>query len=385
MLTSLRNKVQADLTPTQKEKVRTWIRPKYEGIPYSNPAVKNHYKDVTKPISDHVFGNKTRLTLPDSVSHDAASPDEGVMDFVERHGYETDKNRYKQGIAHHLSDEDKKRPMKIGKILEKHQAPESTKKAYMNDPFRAAGKSHLHTTISRHPFDVAGMSTDRGWTSCISMSKGVYRTNLPKEVQHGTHVAYLHHKNDKTISFPVARVALRPFEKKGDKTLLRAEPKVYGTANPAFHSAVKKWAEHHFPAQENTVYSRNKNTYNDSDEKDHILKHTNGPDLFKKNSLDEIESAADDNLLEDHPLRYKDVEHHLPNIERRHSQVMSHITDNVAKEDLPKLAHHSNYLVRHDVIHRWNDLPTESQEHLKKDQNSIVRRRLIGRGYLNET
>jgi hypothetical protein len=375
-------KVTADLTPKQKKKVSTWIRP--ETYPAQDSASrKNHYTEITKPISDHVFGNKTRLKLPNNIVHSSSKPNKDVLDYLERYtSYETSPDRYKQGIAHHLSDSDKKRSLKIGKILEAQKAPVKIKQAYINDPYRSASKSHLDTTISRHPYDVAGMSTDRGWDSCLDMDKGVYKKDLHHEIENGTHVAYLHHKTDPSISHPVARVALRPFEHPGHKTILRADLKVYGTSNPEFHKNVKDWAEHVFPAKPNVIYKRNPSVYNDTDENkqstpDHILNHTDNKELFKHNSLERIEGAADDNLLKNHPIKYEDVEHVLPNLHhQRHVSTLGHITDNTVKEDLPKLAHHANPVVRHDVIDRWQDLPRESKQHILNDSNPKIQSRL---------
>ncbi|MDE1905428.1 MAG: hypothetical protein KGH75_03130 [Rhodospirillales bacterium] len=360
--------VVADLNKTQKKTVRKWT------------TKNNPYKTVTRPISDHVFGSKTRHILPNSIEEHEGEPHYQVTDWLDKNEYDPHKLDYKKGITHHYADQSRKRPQKIGKVLEKTNAPDYVKKSYMNDPYRVATKAtHLQTTISRHPFDVAGMSTDRGWSSCMDMTSGANRSFLHKDLENGTHVAYLHHKDDPTISHPVARIALKPYEHKGEKTILRPEAKTYGMSNPAFHKQVKNWSEKNFPAKPNVVYTKNKHVYDDDEHltgtSKHILHHTDNS-VYSKNSTKELDNIASDNKLKNMPVSYKEVEHHIPKEGSPFSfphALVQHITHNLHSEDLPKLANHENPAARKSATERFNELSKHDQDKLLNDEYTSVR------------
>jgi Ran GTPase-activating protein (RanGAP) involved in mRNA processing and transport len=77
----------------------------------------------------------------------------------------------------------------------------------------------LEVVISRAPIDIAGMSTGRRWTSC--MAKGREHHNfVPKEIAAGTLVAYLAHREDKNLRYPLMRVLLKPFRDENNDTIL---------------------------------------------------------------------------------------------------------------------------------------------------------------------
>jgi len=111
--------------------------------------------------------------------------------------------------------------------------------------------------ISRHPYDIAGMSTDRRWKSCMRLpdSKdkydkgGEYHKILKKDIEYGTLVAYLIYENDKNIKDPIARIAIKPYQNIEDPKdiLLAPEPEVYSdnikSTNTTFKNIVKNWVD----------------------------------------------------------------------------------------------------------------------------------------------
>ena len=378
----------SDLDSKEKKKVRKWVKPsqkppsKWSGVQNQGEPGKNYYNEITRPISDHVFGSKTRIQIPESIEHtesNKSKPSKHVQMFLDENSYSANNADYKKGVAYHLSDENRRRPLKIGKILEKHGAHDKIKKAFMNDPYRATAKSsHLTATVSRHPFDVAGMSTDRGWTSCLDLRKGIYKKDVNKELQHGTHVAYLHHKTDKTISHPVARIALKPYEADGEKPILRPETKTYGTTNPEFHQAVSHWAKQNFPLKENVIYSKNSHVYDDDSSNSGnqtFVNHTNNEELFKRNSIKKIEDALEGNKLEHLPIKYHEVEHVLPKLNGlKHSFILEHIEANADHDTTKKLLSHDNPAVRAEIISS-NKLTDEEKKPLMHDPDDAVRNR----------
>lgn len=99
-------------------------------------------------------------------------------------------------------------------------------KEFKNDPKRS-GKMMI--VISRHPYDIASMSTGRSWTSCMSAETGGYAEYLINEICIGSLIAYLTSVKDKNINNPTCRVTIRPyFNPKTGETILLPGNKAYG-------------------------------------------------------------------------------------------------------------------------------------------------------------
>ena len=100
----------------------------------------------------------------------------------------------------------------------------------------------FYIVFSKHAYDVAGMSTNRGWTSCMNLYSGINKHYIQYDVSAGTMVAYLVANDDLNIKRPVARVAIKPFVNTDDSTDVFYEPeeKVYGSPPHTFLEAVDK-------------------------------------------------------------------------------------------------------------------------------------------------
>lgn len=317
-----------DLTTAQKRKVNKWQRGDYS---FSNHAFKD---------DEH----RTHFELEHADS-DQVTPNAEVKMHLSNNGYEI--SDYKMGLAKDKHGRD----VKIGKALEQTKAPASVKKSFVNDAARKTTKhADLHIVISRHPHDVAGMSTDRGWTSCMNMDKGqgMYAAMLEDDIKAGTHVAYLVHKNDHTIQKPVARIALKPYKSPDGHTIIRPEGSTYGTGNDSFSHSVRKWAETHFPLKDGEVYEKNRDIYNDNRDHDDV-ENTDVHGEYAFNS-----SAKTFNALVNHPDNY----------------IRQALAGHANKEQLDKLIHDKTSLVRSAVAIRGH------KEHLDKlvyDKDSTVR------------
>src|SRR5574343_573218 len=144
------------------------------------------------------------------------------------------RENYLKGICRKKIGDDK-REFKIGKILSKlekskkyepnlssliYSNPQmfnkfkdikSILRIYNEDPDRAVSNSNKYLIcISKHPYDIAGMSTDRGWTSCMNLVGGVYRNKIKPLIQEGGLVAYLIKEDDLNIEHPLGRVTIYP-------------------------------------------------------------------------------------------------------------------------------------------------------------------------------
>lgn len=223
---------------------------------------------------DDVFGNKDRIYVPykytppkNQYSGTKVYIESALKHYVEGNYEITD---YEGGYAKN----DTGRTMKIGKLLSNtiqkfSKLPageyysggvrnrnvvthlEGLLKDFQGDEIRQATKTQNYLiAISRHAYDVAGMSTHlkgyRGWTSCQNLNTGALKSYVERDIKAGTIIAYLIREDDKNIEKPLGRVLLKPFENPdtGDWILLPA--KKYGTTPPNFRKAVEKWANQNF-------------------------------------------------------------------------------------------------------------------------------------------
>ena len=196
---------------------------------------RKYVKGWDKSKYDDIFKGKYRIELDTPTEPNKAKPDPYVEQALYDAGYKI--VDYQEGTAKKDNDN---RHIKIGKILK----DPDTLKRFTNDPSRASGKSTLKIVISRHPYDIAGMSTGRGWTSCMNIDTGTNKNYVAIDIKEGTLVAYLVDIEDKDIKKPKARVLIKPFiNKKSDKVSLGVSNAIYGSPPNWFGDAVAEWAD----------------------------------------------------------------------------------------------------------------------------------------------
>jgi hypothetical protein len=236
------------LTAAQKKDVDTWTAPQHSFSDHlfnNDPTQMRAYFDLENPKTDYghrkdiekyLANHKDELKITDYVGNKA----------VDKYG----------------------RERSIASILADKNAPEGLKDDFDNDPSRQNTKtadSDKQVVISRHPHDVAGMTSEgHSWpTSCMNFTKGMNRHYLPKDVEQGTHVAYLINKNDPEILNPYARIAIKPFiETDTGEKILRPESRTYGAASDKFTHTVNKIIAQNFPGQ-GFLYQKHSDLYND--------------------------------------------------------------------------------------------------------------------------
>ena len=165
--------------------------------------------------------------------------------------------------------------------------------------------------ISRHPYDIAGMSTGRGWTSCMNLDEGMYKYYVESSLMHGVLIAYLTKAND-TIKYrnpadkkrpftpnaqglelrakrgvtninlqnPTSRLLIKPYVRKGEEintqnpNFILLVSKQYGTEYDKFKNVVQKWLNDNWNYQINDVesgnYVFNSNFYQEDDDYDFV-------------------------------------------------------------------------------------------------------------------
>ena len=247
-----------ELTPSQKAKVDTWEK-------------------GDNSFSDHAYGGDSN---EHRVTHELESPDRPTSEHfpkieqhLSQHGY-----KVKDYTAGKATDK-YGREISIGKVLNKTGADPALKKGFEEDPARGQATkatSNLQMTVSRHPYDVAGMtSKGHSWEeeSCMNFKSGSNRQYLPEDVKNGTHVAYLHHKDDPKMKKPLARIAMKKYTNIDDPndSILRPENKTYGAAPDAFSHTVNRWVNRHFPGRPDAIYKKNPHVYDDTPRSKYVI------------------------------------------------------------------------------------------------------------------
>jgi hypothetical protein len=162
-------------------------------------------------------------------------PNPVVTSALKDLGYEID--NYKLGLA--VKD---RRKIKIGRVLSKNPA---ALKVYMEDPARAGTQKKYEGVISRHPYDIAGMSTDRGWTSCQDLIRDPETAceYVPADIQAGTLIAYMIKTGDRDIKSPVGRILIKPYINTKRETGYGMANISYGTVTDKFKEEVEKFVD----------------------------------------------------------------------------------------------------------------------------------------------
>jgi hypothetical protein len=276
---------------------------------------KKYSGAYTKALNE-IFGDKNRLFLDlnidySNIQHQLMRKIDAVLD-KESYTVRSMKS-YIDGIAYkykYAEDGtyvvDTKNPVKIGKLLQKYEpdgeievttrvnGKKTTKKIpgkpllheFKNDPIRAAN-GKFAVVISRHPYDLAGASTDRSWTSCMDL--GFERINYPKsrknegsnkkfvskDINEGSLIAYVVPVNElykgpngetKTkLEKPLSRITMKPHSSnKGDVYSIGT---MYGNKYPEFEKMVEEWISKNLNNKltgSETIY-RNRNLYSVGD------------------------------------------------------------------------------------------------------------------------
>jgi len=145
---------------------------------------------------------------------------------------------YQKGIC---QDKDG-RQIKIGKLLRK-LGEERLLQTYNKSKENALKNiGDLQIVVSRHPYDIIGMSTDRGWTTCHDLDDtrygGKHLHNAKRDLQRGCLIAYVIRKSDRNIKNPISRCLVFHNEYNGT---LYVDRHVYGTSVPSFVKFLNKW------------------------------------------------------------------------------------------------------------------------------------------------
>jgi len=180
-----------------------------------------------------------RVYFPFSSSEGMITQDSPVKKDVESalQGTDYKLKDYKTGIVVDKLGRD----MKLGKALTKLGKTDVLNK-FRDDPTRESSKkTEFIIVFSKHQYDIAGMSTDRGWTSCMNLYKGEYKEYVEWDVKEGSFICYLTKPEDTNLNKPTGRILVKPYTNTKDKNdvLYSPESKIYGTAPNGFLTTVR--------------------------------------------------------------------------------------------------------------------------------------------------
>lgn len=310
-----------------------------EAISLKNAKKKFLSKKYSGAYNDRlneIFGDKNRLIS--RITIDYSNMDSPLMKKIDSLLYHQNYSidgmlNYINGVAFKVNDKtmslDKKNPVKIGKLLQKYEpdgeieitdrkdGEKTTKRVvgkpllheFKNDPMRSSNGEFL-LVISRHPYDIAGASTDRSWTSCMDLglprinypktkqNSGINRKYIPRDIEEGTLVAYVvtmdelyeGPKGEEKVKLqkPLSRILMKPH--KSDVGSVYTVGTMYGSQYPEFYQKVKEWVSKNLNNKlkgKEKVY-KNPKLYNDGDV----------PVDFQFNTGNEVADRVVNDLLE---------------------------------------------------------------------------------------
>lgn len=274
------------LNAKEKEEVATWHR---------DPEALKH--------TDHYFG--VGIDDKHEQLHSTDNKSE-IHRAIEHHlGQDINHNEYRAGHA-----KDKYgRPVRIGALLQKTKAPDELVKGFANDSTRQGKKfTGLTVRTTRSKEGVAGQTSDgQSWQgeSCKNIKTGSNNHYLPKEVEHGTVVSYLHDHTGKEI----ARTTFQPHVNNEGHRMYKINSS-YGIDHAGFKEHNKKTeSELSGPHKGGSInYRMHDDVYNDGELRNAIHPNATTEDLHKDLNNEKLSYIARAGILRHHNLGEKSVD-----------------------------------------------------------------------------
>lgn len=119
-------------------------------------------------------------------------------------------------------------------------------KKYEKDRGGYIKSQDCYIVISRHPYDIIGMSTDRGWKTCLNIrsDENIYGSKYVNIIEDllndGSIISYLVKVDDKEIKNPISRILIENTDEYGQNPLYKADGKIYGTNIPEYKEKVEE-------------------------------------------------------------------------------------------------------------------------------------------------
>jgi hypothetical protein len=106
--------------------------------------------------------------------------------------------------------------------------------------YRANKPKQYYIIFSTHAYDIAGMSTGRGWGTCMNLYNSTAgKRYVQQDIEQGTIISYLVTPDDLNIQKPVARILIKPYINTEDpNNVLYDADAEYGTAPKLYFETV---------------------------------------------------------------------------------------------------------------------------------------------------
>jgi hypothetical protein len=179
-----------------------------------------------------------RVYIPFSSSKEMATHESPVKKEVETALQNTDfkLKDYISGVAIDRFG----REIKLGKALNRIGRRDLIDQINSDKTRELSKKTDFIIVFSKHPYDIAGASTDRGWTSCMDLYDGENKKYLRWDVKEGSFICYLTKPDDTNLNNPTARVFIKPYINVEDKkdVVYSTQGEIYGTSPDTFIDSV---------------------------------------------------------------------------------------------------------------------------------------------------
>lgn len=195
-----------------------------------------------------VFGSASRIIIKENIDLSLnVKPSQTyyeIKNILRKHGFNITLKDYIENKV--LSN---KNVYKIGKILQKIDL--EMLENFKKDPIRNVKSENYKIIISRHPYDIAGMSTDRSWSSCMEIPFPTGSSSrcafIKNDIRALTIIAYLVRQEDSNINKPLSRILIKSaIPIKGDSdnnNLMFGVGPVYGAQSTQFTDIVSEWVK----------------------------------------------------------------------------------------------------------------------------------------------
>ena len=205
------------LNPEQEAEVGTWKKRTVKATKATDPYFGKGVEERVEPLTDVHEKSETHKKIETHLNKPITPED------------------YKRGKMKDVFG----REVRIGAVLGKTDAPTNLARGFENDPTRQSkAQTGLSVRTTRSACGVAGQTSgNQSWEqeSCKHFDTGSNRHFLPREVQQGTVVSYLHDKNNKEI----ARTTFQPYLNDKGHTMYKQDS-YYGPRHAAFMEHNKK-------------------------------------------------------------------------------------------------------------------------------------------------
>ena len=220
---------------------------------YALPKAVTVTKENYKAHHEDIFKGEDRIYYELDDERPPSVFEQRIKTTLAEKGYTV--TDYKKGYA---TDQAGKQQFKIGKLLREHP---DLQDAFRDDATRKG--SGLMVALSRHPYDIARMTTGRGWPSCMG-EKGLNHHYVYQDMAIGTVVGYLVNEKDPNIHNPTSRILLKPYMAEDGSTIVMPGH-TYGLPNYAFAHTMERISKEVFNAGKVGEFKRHPGAYADGE------------------------------------------------------------------------------------------------------------------------